>query len=127
MRPSRSRPGEAVSGLPGEAVSELPGEAEQAAARSILAEEGGTLLGVITAVQPESKSARIAFAADVEGVVRLEDVKWARVPDPNRLPYPVRSIEDVFTEGDVARFAGRALARSRKTTKRTPTSPRRFA
>jgi penicillin-binding protein 1A len=98
-------PGEADSELPGEAVSELPGEAERAAARSILAEEGGTLLGVITAVQTESKLARVAFAADVEGVVRLEDVKWARVPDPTRLPYPVRSIEDVFTEGDVARFA----------------------
>ena len=107
---------EAFSELPGEAVSELPGyrarrsrscpaRQSRAAARSILAEEGGTLLGVITAVQTESKSARVAFAADVEGVVRLEDVKWARVPDPSRSPYPVRSIEDVFTEGDVARFA----------------------
>jgi penicillin-binding protein 1A len=97
--------GEVDSELAGEADSELPGEAERAAALGILAEEGGTLLGVITAVQTESKSARVAFAADVEGVVRLEDVKWARVPDPNRLPYPVRSIEEVFTEGDVARFA----------------------
>jgi penicillin-binding protein 1A len=91
--------------LQGEAVSELPDKTKQATARSILAEEGGTLLGVITAVQTESKIARVAFAADVEGVVRLEDVKWARVPDPSRSPYPVRSIEDVFTEGDVARFA----------------------
>jgi penicillin-binding protein 1A len=37
--------------------------------------------------------------------VRLEDVKWARVPDPNRSPYSVRTIERVFTEGDVTRFA----------------------
>ncbi len=85
--------------------AELPGAAEQAAARSILAEEGGTLLGVITAVDEKSESARIAFAPEVEGVVRLEDVQWARVPDPNRSPYSVRSIEEVFTEGDVARFA----------------------
>ncbi len=96
---------EAFSELPGEMASELPGAAERAAARSILAEEGGTLLGVITAVNEKSKIARIAFSAEVEGVVLLEDVKWARVPDPNRLPYSVRTIEEVFTEGDVARFA----------------------
>jgi penicillin-binding protein 1A len=96
---------EAFSELPDEMASELPGEAEQAAARSILAEEGGTLLGVITAVDEKSKSARVAFSAEVEGVVRLEDVKWARVPDPNRSPYSVRTIERVFTEGDVTRFA----------------------
>ena len=88
-----------------EAASELPGAAEQAAARSILAEEGGTLLGVITAVNEKSKFARVAFAPEVEGVVHLEDVKWARVPDPNRAPHSVRAIEEVFTEGDVARFA----------------------
>jgi penicillin-binding protein 1A len=92
--------------LPDEAPLESPGEAERAAARGILAEPGGTLLGVVTAVDPKSKSARVAFAADVEGVVRLEDVGWARIADPNRSPYEVRSIGEVFTEGDVARFAG---------------------
>jgi penicillin-binding protein 1A len=60
---------------------------------------------VITAVDTEAKSARVAFAPDVEGVVLLEDVSWAREPDPNRSPYKVRSIEEVFTEGDVAQFA----------------------
>ncbi|MCH8890799.1 MAG: PBP1A family penicillin-binding protein, partial [Myxococcales bacterium] len=89
----------------GEAVSELPDETLRAQARRILAEEGGTLLGVITAVEPESKSARVAFAPDLEGVVRLEDVGWAREPDPNHLPCKVLSIGEVFTEGDVARFA----------------------
>jgi penicillin-binding protein 1A len=89
----------------GEAFSELPVETQRAQARRILAEEGGTLLGVITAVDTEAKSARVAFAPDLEGVVRLEDVGWAREPDPNRSPYRVRSIGKVFTEGDVARFA----------------------
>ena len=88
-----------------EAFSELPGELERAAARRILGEEGGFLLGVITAVDAESTSARVAFAPDVEGVVRLEDVDWAREPDPNHLPSKVLSIGEVFTEGDVARFA----------------------
>ncbi|MFB3118373.1 MAG: transglycosylase domain-containing protein, partial [Myxococcota bacterium] len=87
-----------------EAFAELPGEAERAAARRILGEEGGVLLGVITAVDAESTSARVAFAPDVEGVVRLEDVDWAREPDPNHLPRKVLSIGEVFTEGDVARF-----------------------
>ncbi len=102
---------EAFSELPDETASEPPGEAEQAAARSILAEQGGTLLGVITAVDTEAKSARIAFAPGLEGVVRLEDVAWAREPDSNRSPYTVRSIGEIFTEGDVARFAA---ARSRE-------------
>ncbi|MBW2541185.1 MAG: PBP1A family penicillin-binding protein [Deltaproteobacteria bacterium] len=85
--------------------SDPPGAAERALARSMLAEEGGTLLGVITAVNEKSGIARVAFSAEVDGVVQLEDVKWARVPDPNRSPYSVRSIDEVFTEGDVARFA----------------------
>jgi penicillin-binding protein 1A len=89
-----------------EALSEPPGDTQRAEARRILAKEDGTLLGVITAVDTEAKTARVAFAPDVEGVVRLEDVNWAREPDPNRLPYKVRSIGQVFTEGDVARFAG---------------------
>ncbi|MFV1978412.1 MAG: penicillin-binding protein 1A, partial [Myxococcota bacterium] len=88
-----------------EAFSEPPRETQRAEALRILSEEGGTLLGVITAVDTEAKSARVAFAPDVEGVVRLEDVSWAREPDPNRSPYKVRSIEEVFTEGDVAQFA----------------------
>jgi penicillin-binding protein 1A len=88
-----------------DAFSEGVDETPLAAAREILAEEGGTLLGVITSVDTDAKSARIAFAPDLEGVVRLKDVRWAREPDPNRSPYNVRSIGEVFTEGDVARFS----------------------
>ena len=118
---------ETLSELPDEMASELPGAAEQAAARSILAEEGGTLLGVITAVDEKSKIARVAFSAEVEGVVLLEDVKWARVPDPNRSPYSVRKIEEVFTEGDVARFAAVQSKKGGRRRGWTPTNPRRYA
>jgi len=88
-----------------EAQLASPGEALRAHAREILAEEGGTLMGVVTAVDKQAKRARVAFAPDVEGVVELADVAWAREPDPNRSPYNVRSIAEVFTEGDVARFS----------------------
>jgi len=97
---------EALSEPIDEALSEPPVDEQRVEALRILAEEGGTLLGVITAVDTKAESARVAFAPDLEGVVRLEDVSWAREPDPNRSPYQVRSIGEVFTEGDVARFAG---------------------
>jgi len=99
--PDPLEPAESIA----EALSEPPSETQRERARIILAEAGGTLLGVITAVETEDKLARVAFAPDLEGVVRLEDVRWAREPDPNRSPYRVRSIGAVFTEGDVARFA----------------------
>ena len=113
---------EASSELAGETSSELARETLRAQARKILAEEGGTLLGVITAVEPEAKSARVAFAPDLEGVVRLEDVSWAREPDPNRSPYKVRSIGKIFTEGDVARFAA-VRSQERKADETDPEEP----
>ncbi len=96
---------EEISALANDAPLEPSSDELRAAARAILAKPDATLLGVVTAVDAKSKLARVSFAPDVEGVVRLEDVSWARVPDPNRLPYAVRSIAEVFTEGDVARFA----------------------
>lgn len=65
---------------------------------------GEVLSGVITLVDPETKTARISFAPGVEGVVHLEDVKWAREADPKRRPYSVRKIENIFEPGDVALF-----------------------
>jgi len=97
---------EEIVALADDAPLETSIDAERAAAREILKKPDGTLLGVVTAVDAKAKLARVAFAPDVEGVVRLEDVSWARVPDPNRSPYAVRSIGEVFTEGDVARFEG---------------------
>ena len=36
--------------------------------------------------------------------MKLEDVSWAREPDPDSAPHPVESIDKVFRTGDVARF-----------------------
>ena len=36
--------------------------------------------------------------------MKLEDVAWAREPDPDSAPHPVASIDQVFHRGDVARF-----------------------
>lgn len=80
-------------------------ESRRDEARERLAEPGGTLLGVVTEVDEAEKIARIAFAPGVDGIVRLEDVSWARKSDPNRSPHAVRSITAVFAPGDVARFA----------------------
>jgi penicillin-binding protein 1A len=87
------------------ALPDLPGGPERDAARAILAKEGGTLLGVVTLVDEPSASARVAFAPGVDGLVRLEDVRWAREPDPKRSPYKIRSIGKVLAPGDVARFS----------------------
>lgn len=64
----------------------------------------GPFLGVVLAVDAEAQLARVGFAPGLEGVVRLEDVSWAREPDPERAPRRVRSIDKVFATGDVARF-----------------------
>jgi penicillin-binding protein 1A len=62
------------------------------------------LLGVVTEVDTEAQIARVAFAPGVEGAVRLEDVAWARKSDPGSPSRPVKSIDRIFREGDVARF-----------------------
>ncbi|HXV37847.1 MAG TPA: PBP1A family penicillin-binding protein [Myxococcota bacterium] len=85
---------------------ELPAPRAPRTAREALAEPGGTLIGVVTEVDANAKRARVAFAPGVEAAVRLEDVSWAREVDPNRAPYRVRAIDEVFTIGDVARFTG---------------------
>ena len=36
--------------------------------------------------------------------MKLEDVAWARPPDPDSAPHSVESIDRVFRAGDVARF-----------------------
>ena len=62
------------------------------------------LLGVVLSVDAGRKSARVAFAPEIEGLVALEDVKWARPADPTSYPWDVKSIATVFSVGDVARF-----------------------
>jgi penicillin-binding protein 1A len=62
------------------------------------------LPGVVTRVEPGAGRARVAFAPGLEAEVELEEVSWARRPDPAAYPTPVRSIAQVFAAGDVARF-----------------------
>ncbi|UCE87228.1 MAG: PBP1A family penicillin-binding protein [Deltaproteobacteria bacterium] len=62
------------------------------------------LYGVVTRVAPESQTARVAFAPGVEAVVSLEDVRWARTPNPAQREHPVPSIDRVFAPGDVTAF-----------------------
>ena len=66
---------------------------------------GVPLDGLVVSLDPDSTSAKIAFGAGLEGVVRIDDVAWARSPDPKRLPVRLKKIEDVFAVGDVARFS----------------------
>jgi penicillin-binding protein 1A len=77
-------------------------EAEAPAVPEVPADR--VLLGVVTDVDTEAQVARVAFAPGVEGVVHLEDVAWARKPDPDSAPRPVKSIDRIFAQGDVARF-----------------------
>jgi penicillin-binding protein 1A len=91
-----------------ETDAETP-EPVQAEAEDVSQSEPGfpddePLLGVVTDVDAKGKLAWVAFAPSLSGMVKLEDVEWARKPDPARYPAPVRSIESVFQVGDVARF-----------------------
>lgn len=60
--------------------------------------------GLILAVDPKSKTARVGFGHGVEGVANLDDVDWARKPNLKTPPVPVTEIESIFKVGDVARF-----------------------
>jgi len=62
------------------------------------------LLGVVTEVDTEADTAKVAFAPGVEGRVDLADVDWAREPDPTRSPRKVRDIAKIFAVGDVSNF-----------------------
>jgi penicillin-binding protein 1A len=116
------------------AISEIPAELERLAEKNrllppdeeaadepaapgeheVLAEAPPTPLapdvlyeGVVTAVDEDEQLARVGFAPDVEGIVMLEDVRWAREPDPMSAPRRVTSIGKVFREGDIALFRPR--------------------
>ena len=62
------------------------------------------LAGMVVAVDPEPKTARVAFAPEVVATVRLSDVRWAGRPDPSRTYHTVSRIEDVFQVGQLAKF-----------------------
>jgi len=60
--------------------------------------------GVVLAVDAEAQTARIGFAPDLFAEIGLEQVEWAREPDLDARPRPVRDITAVFRAGDVAQF-----------------------
>jgi penicillin-binding protein 1A len=64
----------------------------------------GRLEGVVTAVDPAANQATVGFAPGVSAVVTIQEVSWARKPNPERAPYRVRKIQSVFKVGDVAVF-----------------------
>jgi penicillin-binding protein 1A len=74
-----------------------------ALARALLPDEDPAV-GIVTAVDTKAQRARVGFAPGIEGVVRLEDVRWARPADPSVAPQPVQHIERVLHVGDVASF-----------------------
>ena len=84
------------------AAAEAETEPEPRIAYSM--EEGAKLLGVVVEVDPEAQMARIDLGRGLVGVASLDDVDWAKEPDPKRRPRAVKKIESVFTVGDVARF-----------------------
>ncbi|HEB89129.1 MAG TPA: PBP1A family penicillin-binding protein [Deltaproteobacteria bacterium] len=65
---------------------------------------GEPVTGVVVEVDRRTQTARVGFGKDLFGVARLEDVDWARKPDPKIRPRPVKKITSIFKTGDVARF-----------------------
>ncbi len=68
------------------------------------------LWGLVTALDNEAQTATVAFSPDRAVTITLAAVNWAHPPDPNRYPYLVQRISDVFHIGDVARFEIRVRA-----------------
>jgi penicillin-binding protein 1A len=65
----------------------------------------GPLTGVVLSVDDKAGVAHVAFGPEILAEVHLEDVNWARPVDPDREPYTVSRIGEVFKRGDVAHFA----------------------
>lgn len=95
---------------PADAVAESNmGEDEAAAAEpepriAYAMEEGAKLVGVVVEVDPEAQAARIDLGRGLVGVASLDDVDWAKTPNPKRRPRAVKEIASIFSVGDVARF-----------------------
>jgi len=75
-----------------------------AALRALLPEDE-SLIGVVTSVEAEAEIARVGFSPGISALVRLQDADWARQPNPDASPQPVKKIERIFRVGDVARFS----------------------
>ncbi|MFO0691260.1 MAG: PBP1A family penicillin-binding protein [Myxococcota bacterium] len=90
----------------GDAAATLD-EATRARAENAIREQlaaGKPLAGLVLAVDGAKQLARIGFGAGVEGRAALDDVKWARKPNPKSGPYAVSEIGSIFAVGDVVPF-----------------------
>ena len=65
-------------------------------------EKGQTVKGVVIDVNSSKESVQVRMG-DAEGTIVLEDMKWARKPDPEKFSYedPVRHVKEVLSVGDV--------------------------
>jgi len=90
----------------GDAPVDTPDAADESVASEIRRRlaAGEPLEGLVLAVDAKAQRARIGFGAGVEGRAALEDVKWARKPNPESAPYFLKEIGSVFAPGDVVRF-----------------------
>ncbi|MEM9176733.1 MAG: transglycosylase domain-containing protein, partial [Myxococcota bacterium] len=108
--PAVSAPGAPGSASPLETASTAaPTEAEAPAAPAepeivYSMEEGARLFGVVVEVDAEAQAARIDLGRGLVGVASLDDVDWAKTPDPKKRPRAVKEITKIFAVGDVARF-----------------------
>ncbi|MGB0619486.1 MAG: penicillin-binding protein 1A [Myxococcota bacterium] len=83
-------------------ADEAPAKPEPQIAYSM--DEGAKLLGIVVEVDAEAKIARIELGRGIVGVASLDDVDWAKKPDPKKRPRAVKEITSIFRVGDVARF-----------------------
>ena len=83
-------------------ADEAPAKPEPQIAYSM--DEGSKLLGIVVEVAAEAKVARIELGRGIVGVVSLDDVDWAKKPDPKKRPRAVKEITSILRVGDVARF-----------------------
>jgi penicillin-binding protein 1A len=80
--------------------------------------------GLVLAVDADKQIAQIGFGSGVSAIADLDDVDWAREPDVEVRPHPVKNISSIFSVGDVAQFV-RIQDRSNEKTGREPFEQRR--
>ncbi len=62
------------------------------------------ILGVVVEVDRKAEMAKVALGQGLTGTLALDDVDWAREPNPMRRRVAVKRIDWIVKVGDVARF-----------------------
>jgi penicillin-binding protein 1A len=67
-------------------------------------EQGDIVEGVVVDINEAAENAVVRMG-DIRGILALQDMKWARKPDPEKDTWenPVRHVKDVLAPGDVIR------------------------